>query len=868
MIDGRRIWLVSGSIHYFRVPRPLWADRLLQAKRAGLNCITTYVAWNVHEPHEGQWERNGDQDVTEFVRLAGDLGLYVILRPGPYICAEWDLGGLPGWLAGKSGVSYRTNNAAYMHYFDKYFAQMLPALAEMQAPNGGNIILIQNENEYPYTTQPDRTAYLDFISQLMSEPFLGNAVECVNGWGNLVPQLKKLRMKQPDAPLLVTEFRDGWFDRWGREHQTRDAWEVARKALEILGCGSQYNYYMWHGGTNFGFYGGRQTDAPDSWQTTSYDYDAPLAEGGGRTEKYYATRLVNLLANHMGPYLAGARLEEAGVGICDASDAMNITGPNSHWAIVTNNGRKDIDRVEIALPCGRKLTVHLEPIGATAVPFDLLLGGGAVLDYCSLMPLGIFGDEGRRVLLVHGPAKADGILSLNGKPIPLSVPAENEGPGVVELEGLTVLVLTSNLAMHTWPLDDSILFGPRFVNEDDEPQHAPGAKQYHEWTLADGKLHPRKIKPQALKPPPAPRLGAWKRTCICPEPVSDDLKWQKMDRPRDVDKLGHHYGYVWYRIEIEQDRPRKRRLFLPECSDRASLYLNGTLLGVWGLGEGAARTPIDADFKKGKNILVVLVDNLGRYNFGYRLDERKGLYGHVYDAKRLRTNKFKIKPADGFPKRIVPRNLTHLMGDLESLPIVSAELSIPLTKVSPIHLSFTNLPHHVALFCNDRPVGFFPALDGCPNYGDVTLGAELKKGKNLLQVLLWGEVDPQTLDNVIFHTLLDPISAGATWGARPWTQPDESAREPVKGKGCWFASRFKYQPAPQPLFVTLHGAKKGQLFLNKRNVGRFWDIGPQEWYYLPECWLKDENELLVFEEHGHMPVRCKLEFRPLGPFQK
>ena len=208
--------------------------------------------------------------------------------------------------------------------------------------------------------------------------------------------------------------------------------------------------------------------------------------------------------------------------------------------------------------------------------------------------------------------------------------------------------------------------------------------------------HPRKIKVEPVKKPLAPRLSAWKRTCICPEPVSDKLKWHKMDRPRDADKLGHHLGYVWYRIEIQQDRPRKRYLFLPECADRASLYLNGGLVGVWGRGEGATRSPIGVNFKKGKNTLVAMVDNLGRYNFGYHLGERKGLFGHVYDAKRLRTNKFKLKEAEGFPKRIIPRNMGHLMPALEAMPVASAELNLPLTKVLPIHMSFFRHPAHIS----------------------------------------------------------------------------------------------------------------------------------------------------------------------------
>lgn len=170
-LDDRRIWLCSGSVHYFRVPHELWRDRLLKAKRAGLNCVQTYVAWNFHELQEGQWDFEGDRDVRSFIVQAGELGLYVILRPGPYICAEWDFGGFPSWLAAKGGIAYRTANASYMHYFDKYLGQLLPRLADLQVTQGGNIVLIQNENEYPYTTTPDRLNYCQFISQLFRRRF-------------------------------------------------------------------------------------------------------------------------------------------------------------------------------------------------------------------------------------------------------------------------------------------------------------------------------------------------------------------------------------------------------------------------------------------------------------------------------------------------------------------------------------------------------------------------------------------------------------------------------------------------------------------------------------------------------------------------
>jgi len=193
-------------------------------------------------------------------------------------------------------------------------------------------------------------------------------------------------------------------------------------------------------------------------------------------------------------------------------------------------------------------------------------------------------------------------------------------------------------------------------------------------------------------------------------------------------------------------------------------------------------------------------------------------------------------------------------------------VDIPLTKVTPLHVSFTDLPCHAAVLCNERPAGFFP--NHVSNYGDVTLGAELKRGKNTVRILLWGEVTPKALDGVKFHALSENLTLKAKWACRPWKTPEGPGPVVGKDRPAWYVAKFKSPGANLPLFLNILSAKKGQIFLNSRNIGRFWNIGPQQRYYLPECWLEEENELLVFEEQGHIPSGSRLEFRPLGPYQE
>lgn len=869
-IDGERVWLVSGSMDYFRVPAGLWRDRLLKAKRGGLNCVATRIAWDFHEPAEGRWEFSDDRDVMGFVRAAQELGLYVILRPGPYIGADWDFGGLPAWLTGKAGIAFRTSNAAFMHYLDKYLRQVLPRLAEFQVTRGGKIILIQNEQSYLSTTLPDRSQYLDFVSQLfrrsgfdipiisaneLTDPKAGDTIEAVAAGRDVVQKVKALRARQGGSPAVVVELSTGAADVWGVPGTAVSAKEVARRALAALGSGAQFNYHMWHGGTNFGFWPGRRSENDAAYVATSYDAGGPLSEGGLLGEKYYLTRLVNVMCTTMGRFLAGCSADLPAITVSDSTAVYNLGGVAGRWAIVTNNGRDEIDAVNLSVPGGRELRVSLAPLGAAAVPVGLVLAEGVRLDYANLMPLGLFGAN---VLVLHGPAGWDAQVSVNGAAVTATVP-EGEEPKLIEHQGLVLVLVNSALAMRTWWTDEALLLGPTFVGLGDEEIHAAAKTQQYLQITPDGKLSRRKLPAGGAvgAAPAALELTDWKRVSVCVEPVDANLPWRKIDRPLDVDKLGVPQGYVWYRAAWDEPAAKKRKLLLPDLEDRAMVYVNGEYTGTWGRGEGASRQPMSAGVKKGRNSLVLLADNMGRFCDGSRLGELKGLCGPVYDAAPLALKKPKISSDEKFQRRIIPRNLLHMIPRLESLPQWAIDFEIPLKKVTPLQLSFADVPHDVAVLCNDRVLGVFPS--GGANFGDLTINVGLKQGKNLLRVLVWGDMQPAEAAKFDLCALQEQVTAEAEWSWRPWEMPREGGPVVGKDQPAWYLAEFARPAGNRPMFLHIVAAKKGQIFLNGRNAGRFWTVGPQQSYYLPECWLADNNQLLLFVEQGDLPRRTRLE---------
>jgi len=331
VLKGKPFQILSGELEYARIPRADWRDRLRKVRAMGLNTVTVYVFWNLHETRPGVFDFSGQNDVAEFLREAQKEGLYVVLRPGPYVCAEWDLGGYPAWLlkdsiaadSSKPSMLLRSSQPEYLAAARRWMLRLGEELAPLQASRGGPIIAVQVENEYgSFNVKEDRQQYLRQVLQMVRDAGFGESMLYTADGGEELPsgsipgllaaidfgtgdelhEVPLLQTFQPNAPVFIAEYWDGWFDHWGEKHQVTNAAVQESELRTAIEKGYSISLYMVEGGTSFGWMNGANSDG-DNYQpdVSSYDYDAPIDESGRPRAKYFAMRKILAEGTHQIP---------------------------------------------------------------------------------------------------------------------------------------------------------------------------------------------------------------------------------------------------------------------------------------------------------------------------------------------------------------------------------------------------------------------------------------------------------------------------------------------------------------------------------------------------------------------------------------
>uniref|UniRef100_A0A3B4V7V4 Beta-galactosidase-1-like protein 2 n=1 Tax=Seriola dumerili TaxID=41447 RepID=A0A3B4V7V4_SERDU len=305
-LEGEPFHILGGSIHYFRVPRAYWRDRLMKMKACGINTLTTYVPWSLHQPERGVFNFHTQLDLEAYINLAAELGLWVILRPGPYISSELDLGGLPSWLLRDSSMRLRTTYPGFTQAVNTFFDKLIPKVVPLQFKKGGPIIAVQVENGYGSFAKDE--SYMLFIKEALQTRGISELLFTSDNHNTLKSggvegairsvKLQKLNQRdiqdlsslQPNSPAMVMDYWTGWYDVWGDLHHVLPPEDMVSTVREILRRGMSVNLYMFHGGSSFGFMSGALADPSYKALVPSYDYDAPLSEAGEYTPKYHLLR--------------------------------------------------------------------------------------------------------------------------------------------------------------------------------------------------------------------------------------------------------------------------------------------------------------------------------------------------------------------------------------------------------------------------------------------------------------------------------------------------------------------------------------------------------------------------------------------------
>ncbi|UCD74538.1 MAG: beta-galactosidase [Phycisphaerales bacterium] len=925
-IDRRRIWVLGASLQYARITSEQWGDRIAAARQAGFNTIETACPWLIHEPRIGRFEFQGDCDVRRFIELCDEQRMMVILRPGPYVGEEFDGGGLPAWLGEIPDLKLREANEAFLERVTRYFRKLLSDLTDLQATRGGPILLVQAEHGWRCSNPHQAQRYLHEITRIIREsgiavPILSaddlwseapDTIDVWTGWDELLPQLRQLRTLQGDAPRLVNLFNPDLINTWGHAQQAEGvAAALSRRLAEVLAAGAQPIVRPFHGGTNFGFLAGRVCGSGDGFVATSPAPEAPLAEAGTRTDTFNAIRRVTTFANNFGHLFAELHsdyhpitldLGEPGSDTGEEGTRPRSQASGGRWSLVPLRGSlgrvvfvfgsAGVSRTTLVLDDGLRLPVDLGDQSVGWFVMDADLGGSGRLDYANLCPWAIVD---RSVVVLHGPARMNAYLSVNGSPLEATVPA-GRPPLVLEHKSITFVICNQSQIDLTYHDGKAVYVGVSGLDSSGEPIPAPGFTKA--WKIQrDGQQETLTLEAAAPQPrggssrrgAASIEIGEWEAAPAVDHTTGQSPRFASLAGPQTLPACGAMSGYGWYRIAFRISAAKKRMCQMPQAADRVHLFLDGETVCLWGAGRGAEDAPFELRLSKGEHTLVALADNLGRFADGNDLARGTGLFGHLYEVKAIRGARPKTvtaEPVDPFTLR------AYIAGCAKGQLSANEQVAWQFThaKKTPILVEVIGATSSGTFVLNDQPIDYYAGVTGACRQSILMDPRELapfKRGRNELRFAPDARQKNAAADIVKatkLYECVDRISDPADWAFGKWEMPSSSSFEPVsrtearsiRGTPCWWRASFEAADLPLPAWFDTIGLSKGQAYVNGRNLGRYFTstaagraVGPQKRLYVPETWLNRDrpNELMIFDEHGFAPSRTKIVLSDRGELE-
>ncbi len=901
-IDGKRVWLVSGSIHFQRIARSEWADRIRAAKHAGLNCIETPIFWSQIEARPGSYDFKDTNDIRHFVELIAEAGLYCVLRVGPYVGEGWDLGGLPAWLLNMPELQLRKPNQPFLEAVGKYFNALAKQVKDLQASvtRGGPIVLVQNENKWFCGDEVASKGYLGELGRYLREAgFTVPKINANNLWegvegdidawsgeGDMFGTMRQLKAVRPDQPQMVIDYGHRSRPIFGQPAPAPiDGLQRQRQLAEIMCAGGQYNLGNFASGITPGFFAGRDERGAFSPFTPLPESCPMLDEHGRLTESGMPVRRLNMFASSFSRVLAHTEHEDPPIVIDPASDEQSINGhavthmrgAQGSVVFIFSPVKSKPGTLNLLLSDGSSLPVRL---GHQRVHWCLLnvhLSSSHTLDHTSLNAL----THVENTLVLFGPANALGEVSINGTPLEVEVP-KGRKPLVVSHEGMNLVVVCDEMVDETFVHHSDIFVGVGGLTVGGEPIPSTGGKTHtHIDAKGTAKTHSTKTPAGYAEKLPKVSLGQWE--CAIPEEhiAGTSPRYAQIPGPADLSELGTPYGYGWYRIELKNSATKKLKVSAPEMSDRVSVFLDAEHQGVLGSGPGAD-VEITLNTKKGEQQLVLIADNMGRVHAGSDMTQRKGLYGHVIERNAFKAGKCTLEQGN-------PRDLLTIKSPIFGLRPGDTTLPDRVTwsfkhlKKSSIVLELPALPSRALVMLNDEP---FTIIEPDRPTSVVLDDEATKRGNNILQIAFEANAITERDEDFaksmhklistdgVFIEASNPISDKVSWSFAKWEPPaeidfDSMAKSKLgdTGKPTWWKTGFASPDQRVALDLDCSGLSKGQIYLNGQALGRYFvadasgkTVEPSLPLTIPAAWLKDEgeNELMIFDEHGNAPGKIKL----------